>query len=255
MRRLPAILKPYRERIEATLRPRISMRATPRDHLTLWQSKLGGLPYLPKGARYPMDRQGRPMFLVAQVNFAEAPHLEPFPEEGLLQLFITGFEYDYGSENQDYRLVYYPEVQRKRNLLTTDFDFLPVFPEVPLTQSYSLRFKLEYEPVSCSEENRWNASIPGPGWSDEDYLGKKMDELWETYGQTFYAGGHKLGGYAHHAQGGPYTNERRMILLQIDSDKAAGIMWGDDGTYSVFIDPRRLARRDFSKTFCYYDCY
>lgn len=255
MRSLPAILRPYRERIEATLRPRITMLATPRDHLTLWQSKLGGLPYLPKGARYPKDRQGRPMFLVAQVSFAEAPHLEPFPEEGLLQLFITGFEHDYGAENQDYCLIYYPEVQKKRNLLTTDFDFLPVFPKVPLKQPCSLRLKLEYEPVSLCEEGLWGATIPDPGWIDDDELYAKSDKIWDAYGETFYAGGHKMGGYAHHAQDGPRTSKRRMILLHIDSDSATGIMWGDDGAYSVFIDPRRLARRDFSKTFCYYDCY
>jgi len=45
-------------------------------------SKFGGECYLPAGAEAPE------MEFLAQINFAQAPHLEGFPDKGLLQFFL-----------------------------------------------------------------------------------------------------------------------------------------------------------------------
>ena len=52
-------------------------------------SKFGGLPYLPASADYVLDEQGKPMTLLAQLNFAEMPPLPDFPEKGIVQFFVT----------------------------------------------------------------------------------------------------------------------------------------------------------------------
>jgi len=51
-------------------------------------SQLGGRPWWPAGIACPVDRADRPLMLLAQLNFAEMPGLAPFPEAGLLQMFI-----------------------------------------------------------------------------------------------------------------------------------------------------------------------
>lgn len=49
---LPSILHPYLEKISATMLPTVTMQLTLSDELTLWQSKIGGQPYLPLDVSY-----------------------------------------------------------------------------------------------------------------------------------------------------------------------------------------------------------
>ena len=44
---LPNSLQPFLEKISATILPTVSMQLTPNDRLIVWQSKVGGKPYLP----------------------------------------------------------------------------------------------------------------------------------------------------------------------------------------------------------------
>ena len=77
-------------------------------------SKFGGEFYLPAGAEAPE------LEFLAQINFAQAPHLEGFPETGLLQFFLCTDEETFESfaENdsawkQDaglFKVLYYPEL-------------------------------------------------------------------------------------------------------------------------------------------------
>ena len=45
-------LELYRDKIEATIKPYVEVQLTDNDKPTWWQSKFGGLPYLPKGFEY-----------------------------------------------------------------------------------------------------------------------------------------------------------------------------------------------------------
>lgn len=54
-----------------------------------WESKFLGDPYLPLGMAYPRDRDGQPMQLLAQINFAEMPPLPDYPAEGIVQFFLS----------------------------------------------------------------------------------------------------------------------------------------------------------------------
>ncbi|MCY7330504.1 MAG: DUF1963 domain-containing protein, partial [Saprospiraceae bacterium] len=102
---LPAALEPHRAAILATRQPFIRVLAQPARKLALWESKVGGLPYLPKGMIFPTALDGRELFFLAQINFAEMPALPPFPREGMVQFYIQdddlyGMDFDNG-ENQD----------------------------------------------------------------------------------------------------------------------------------------------------------
>src|SRR5512145_759243 len=94
---LPNELLPYQERIEATIKPFIEIKAKAKNNLRLWQSRFGGCPYFPKGLEYPVDSKGQAMFLLAQINFGETPKLESFPEKGILQFYISGESDVYGA--------------------------------------------------------------------------------------------------------------------------------------------------------------
>ena len=57
----------------------------------LFDSKIGGPYYVPEGMEIPVDKNtDNPMFLLAQLNFTQLPMKEPFPDSGLLQIFISG---------------------------------------------------------------------------------------------------------------------------------------------------------------------
>ena len=50
---LPICLQPYQVQILETQKESIEMTLLPSEHLNLWQSKVGGEPYLPIGQHYP----------------------------------------------------------------------------------------------------------------------------------------------------------------------------------------------------------
>jgi uncharacterized protein YwqG len=57
------------------------------DKTSLTQSKFRGNPYFPGTMKYPVDSDGKPMILYAQINFAETPHLKDYPEVRYFAVF------------------------------------------------------------------------------------------------------------------------------------------------------------------------
>ncbi len=86
MKEIPEILKPYEEYLRSTEKPALEITFERRETLP-WESKVGGCPYLKSEADYPHGN-GRPMMFLAQINLDDMPHLEDFPEHGLLQFYI-----------------------------------------------------------------------------------------------------------------------------------------------------------------------
>ena len=115
LQQLPAALQAYKNQILASAKPSIEMQLSPSEHLNLWQSKVGGEPYLPLTASYPVDREGRPLKLLAQLNFSEMPAHPDFPSTGILQFFIGtddlyGADFDEPRLQQDFRVQYFEQV-------------------------------------------------------------------------------------------------------------------------------------------------
>ena len=132
------LLAPYKAAILAAEKPTAEIILEPCGNLTLSQSKIGGLPYLPLDAEYPRNPYHQPLTLLAQINFAEMPPLPDFPTSGILQWFIDlhGFFNCWGLDsknplNQDgFRVLYYPEILPD-DVLVRDFSFLENVPPVP----------------------------------------------------------------------------------------------------------------------------
>lgn len=117
--------------------------------ITPFDSKLGGIPYWDAAKPYPTDAKGRPMAMVMQVNFAELPHVDPLPQSGMLQFFITSdetvLEEGYGIYFEDptsqanCRVVYHETINRDIDIKPLgqyprceDLENSPVMGEYPL---------------------------------------------------------------------------------------------------------------------------
>src|SRR6266496_4444293 len=147
---LPNELLPYKERIEATIKPFVEIRAKTENNLRLWQSKFGGFPYFPKELQYPTDSIGQAMFLLAQLNFGETPKLDPFPERGILQFYISGGHDLFGASfesparQDDFRVLYFPDITEDESQLVKDFSFLSKPDSLPLYEQSSLTFSAKW---------------------------------------------------------------------------------------------------------------
>lgn len=252
-------LEAYRDKIEATIEPYIEIQLTNNDKPTWWQSKFGGLPYMPKDFEYPKSTDGEYLYLLAQINFAEVPHLEDFPEKGILQFYIAadedayGLDFDNPKTQDKFRVIYFPDVSLNENIVT-DFSFLPAISE---------RWLMPFEgccQVTCAKKL---API-----SPNDYqfdlfplFEKEYQEIAEEYYDKFSIEKHKIGGYPDFVQGDPrefYNQEEEpyILLFQIDSDdsKTINICWGDVGIANFFIKKSDLKKLNFSDIVYNWDC-
>ena len=259
---LPIEIEPHRE---ALLRTKLSFirikamppRAIPRG-TEQWESKVGGVPYLPKGMPYPSTPDGAQLVFLAQLNFEEMPELPPFPRKGLLQFYIYdddlyGMDFEDGENPDTFRVLYFPEVIKDETALQTQFsadrsyDDLPHHPE----DAYPLAFSLAEEVAPVTDYRFWQQM----GQDFFQRLGAGEWDVLEAYNKSVHGQGHKIGGYAYFTQDDPRKPEDPMLLLfQLDSDEGMDLMWGDMGVGHFFIREKDLLARDFSKVLYDWDC-
>lgn len=248
---IPVGLQPYQEALLDSVQPFIAIHPQPDDALALWESKFGGQPYLPRAHPYPLDGEGKPLFFLAQINFAETPRLDGFPTQGILAFYIyADYVYSLSDDNtrqEKFRVLYFPAVTPDEDALTTDFDFLPLFPYPPIERPLGLRFQLDYAPVS-NEDYRFEQQIGRPFYALD--AGMTFAEQMAFFKMRYC----KLGGYPGTTQDYPIVAEtgKDVLLLQISCGEH--ITWGDGGLANFFIAPEDLARRDFSRVLYNWDC-
>jgi len=255
---LSEALEPYRNAIEATIESYIKIELTDNSQPTWWQSKFGGLPYMPKGFEYPKSNDGEYLYLLAQINFAEVPNLAGLPEQGILQFYIAANEDLYGCNfenpfNQDkFRVVYFPEVDSEINNLLTDFSFLPKLESedwlMPFQGCCAVKFNLDTAPISPSDY-QFNFFDSCDGNEEDEYIDK------------FYSDEHKLLGYPGFIQEDPRPclsgGEQYVLLFQMDSDaneNGFDMCWGDGGIANFFIQRSHLQKLDFTQVLYNWDC-
>lgn len=266
---LPHTLHPYLEKISATILPTVTMQLTASDNLSLWQSKIGGEPYLPLDTAYPVDTNGNPLALLAQFNFAEIPSLPNFPDQGILQFYIAaddlyGMNFDDQQQQSGFKVLYFDQVIADAAQLKQDFSELEFDEDayLPFTGQYSIEFNLTSQPISLGDF-AFAPKILGVeelyDFEDRFEGGDFEDDFIEPYDEVASASGHRLGGYPYFTQTDPrHYNEKvqdYILLFQLDTDDAENeIMWGDSGVGNFFIHPEDLKNRDFSKVLYNWDC-
>ncbi|MEG4046727.1 DUF1963 domain-containing protein [Microcoleus sp. Pol17_C1] len=262
-------LEKYRDRIEATIKPYIEIQTQNNDDVNWWQSKFGGLPYLPKGFEYPKTCDGKYLFLLAQLNFDEIPPLEGFPDRGILQFYIADddlYGLDFGNPaNLDnpaledrFKIIYFPQPDFTVENMITNYDFLPELENFPVRGCCSLQFTKKYAPLSTND------------YQFIELLGEEINELFmnpeieDEYREISNSFGHKIGGYPYFTQddvrkynsNSDQKQKPDILLFQMDTDcnETVDIMWGDSGVGNFFIDESALRELYFSKVLYNWDC-
>lgn len=201
-------LEPYREQIEASIKPYLELKLTDNGNPTCWQSKFGGLPYFPKNCEYPKNWDGEYLYLLAQINFAEVPYIDDFPKEGILQFYIGDYNGLYGADidnptqQNNFRILYFADVDLQENNLIADFSFLPEVNSGPIKGCCALEWSKHYVPMNMADYGYDVLSI--------EEISIEIDE---QYSDLFADAGHKIGGYPYFT--GNNGSKARVLTLGI----------------------------------------
>ncbi|EEL50695.1 MULTISPECIES: YwqG family protein [Bacillus cereus group] len=262
---IPKQLEPYRNIIEKSVKPYIKVTGE-LGETTLFQSKFGGHPYLPLHHDHPKDSNGKPMILLAQLNFEEIPQNEYMPTKGMLQFFVNGEDdivganFDCPTEQKDFRIIYHSEVMYDESQLVTDFSYLHALDleYFVIPKAAKLTFQQAYQPITLGDY-RFESLFQDVVDIEDIIDHEEEKEFGELYEESFGGQGHQIGGYPFFTQTDPRDwqesyREHNILLLQIDTDNSLEIMWGDCGVANFFIRKEDLIKLDFTNVLYNWDC-
>ncbi|NEG95913.1 DUF1963 domain-containing protein [Bifidobacterium sp. SMB2] len=254
-----------------TQRPAVNLLPTD-DAPSITDTKVGGAFYVPPAMGVPKNREtGEPLFLIAQLNFAQLPHLHDFPQDGLLQFFIAGDDSMFGKDfdrldsQRSWRIRYIPEpddVTRGRIIRPhwKDDTDLPLHdPDV----EFRLEPQLATQAMSTTDfrfESTLQRYLGALNDRDRDFFDTHDADIRDTLNDMLGGDGLRVGGYPVFTQDDPREDDPDLgrattLLLQLDSLDDNRLMFGDTGVMNFFIEPDRLRRLDFSRVLYTWDCY
>ena len=254
---IPEFLKKFELDLKKYEREFVRIKAKPLkekllvDNLNLKESKFLGKPFFPLDKEYPKDENGKPMIMVAQLNFEQIPELDSFPKNGILQLFLSVTDW----YQEDFAIIYHTVEELSKEPIN-DFSFITEkdYEEMPVFKLHQLSFEKGID-RGGSEDSQFDYLFNGNDYWD--FTEKLTEQQEELFGKYFDAVGHKIGGYAEFTQSDSrdYKADQRddIQVLQIDVDNQ--IMFGDSGLGHIFISKENLIKKDFTKAYFYWDCY
>ena len=255
------------------------------DKPNLFQSKFGGVPYLPKDVEAPKNKKNEQLTLLAQINIEELLKNNIYPmEEGILQFWILnddvlGLDYDTHLGN-GFKVVYYKEIDKSVTEEEVLEKYKPYKDEdsyFPIENEFSLSFKLtdgyfsdsndDFREIVDKEmkkfhiENKEKYKEILKVYDNKEYL--SYWDIWDILeedkeiGKKLFEAGHKIGGYPNFTQSDVRKiGDYEILLLQIDSEgtEKNEIMWGDCGIANFFIREKDLKELNFEKVIYNWDC-
>lgn len=233
---VPELFKEYEEHIRKSIRISNEITFTAEDTKP-WESKLGGCPYLEALEDYPLDKQGKPMIFLAQINLSDLIGLDNMPQRGLLQFFIHNDDcYGY---NGPCKVRYIEEFITDESKLVSKNSYEEDYRDLlPFNNEGKMHFTIREMPITSSCERFDDLSEEKPFNEEQE------EKMWEE----FDGAGSRVGGYPYFVQAEPvYYDDCNILLLQLDIEDECGIMFGDTGNCNFFIREKDLKNRDFSK--------
>ena len=251
----------------------------------LFQSKFGGVPYLPKDKEVPKNKENEQLTLLAQINIDELPENNIYPmKEGILQFWILnddilGLDYD-TNLGDGYKIIYYKDIDKSVTEEEVLEKYKPYKDEdsyFPIEEEFSLSFKLtdgyfsdsnddfreivDREMKKFYDENKEKYSDILKIYDKENQL--NYWEIWDILeedkeiGEKLFGAGHKIGGFPDFTQSDiREVGNYEILLLQIDSvgTEKNEIMWGDCGIANFFIREKDLKELNFDRAIYNWDC-
>ena len=246
------------------------------DNLALTDSNLGGIPYIPQGGALPTSVDGKPLFMLAQINCEQLPENTLYPKKGLLQFWIAameaplyGLDYEAPCSNDFKRVIYYPTfgealpIDDFINDYTFDDENLPFNSKT----QFALHFKKDTESISLEERaatqlffQKWNESFSTHITTIDEFFDEVPDDICEEINAYLLKEptGHKIGGYPYFIEYDPReeNDPHTFLLLQIDIDNVEEeeICWGNlGGVANFFISPEDLDNCKFDNIFFHWE--
>ena len=251
----------------------------------LFQSKFGGVPYLPKDKEVPKNKENEQLTLLAQINIDELPENNIYPmKEGILQFWILnddilGLDYD-TNLGDGYKIIYYKDIDKsvtEKEILEKYKPYKDEDSYFPVEGEFSLSFKLtdgyfsdsnddfreivDREMKKFYDENKDKYSEILKIYDKENQL--NYWEIWDILeedkeiGEKLFGAGHKIGGFPDFTQSDiREVGDYEILLLQIDSvgTEKNEIMWGDCGIANFFIREKDLKELNFDRAIYNWDC-
>ena len=239
-------------------------------------SKVGGQPYWPADKVFPVDKDGKPMLMLMQVNCAEAGLKVPLPEQGILQWFISinpelmyGCRGNFVETGEGFRIVYHEQIEGD-----STFPGAPTHDRVdemftPIKREVAIDAVLEQTAIGVNDGNFNRLFFEVV----KELTGECItDKMWYEYlendGCLYFEQNMGMKRPHHQMLGYPVFSQedaRRDIqthdtlLFQLDSqfspiDRKELVMWGDMGSGFIFINHDDLAAHDFSRPYYCWDC-
>ena len=108
------IEKKYQETAKEMIVADASVNASKEIKIT--DSKIEGIPYIPKGSKIPTNSEGKQFMFLAQINCADLKGLEDFPKEGILQFWVLGddlmgLDFDNSTNRNGFDIIYYEKIE------------------------------------------------------------------------------------------------------------------------------------------------
>ena len=246
-----------------TQREVIRIKLSLADELAVTDSKVGGMPYIPKGGALPRSAEGKPLFMLAQINCEQLLENSLYPKKGLLQFWIAdtedplyGLDYDDPCSNDFKRVLYFSTIGEALSIddFISDYTFDDNHLPFNSKKQFALHFKKDTESISLEGRaatqfffEKWNEAFSTQITTIDEFFEEVPNDICEEINASLLKEptGHKIGGYPYFIEYDPReeNDPHTLLLLQIDIDNVEGeeIYWGNGGgVANFFISPEDL---------------
>lgn len=251
-----------------TQREVIRIKLSLANQLAVTDSKVGGVPYIPKEGVLPRSADGKPLFMLAQINCEQLPENSLYPKKGLLQFWIAdtedplyGLDYDDPCSNDFKRVLYFSTIGEALPIddFISDYTFDDNHLPFNSKKQFALHFKKDTESISLEERaatqlffEKWNEAFSTQITTIDEFFDEVPNDICEEINASLLKEptGHKIGGYPYFIEYDPReeNDPHTLLLLQIDIDNVEGeeIYWGNGGgVANFFISPEDMANCKF----------
>lgn len=277
---------------EATAQKTYALKINLNRVPSVFDSKVGGLPYWDLNVPIPRTSDGKKMALLAQLNMVDYPDNDLLPKEGMLQFFIGasdvyGLNFDDQTLQEGFRVVFHEEIDRSFSSESIKGEFILPHDsdddDLPIASEYALDVEQKVA-YMFHDDYRFDGVIKSVAQSiglrnrpeyanltDKEFyriLWDSLEPIFEKNDREFVMSGSRVLGYPFFTQSDPREVQGKysgydILLLQLDSEDRKlsddsydwMVMWGDCGVGNFFIRKEDLLNKDFSHVLYNWDCF
>ena len=249
LRDFPTCLKPYKRQLYPSLKDFCLLQFNPPFLQNL--NQLGGTAYIERYSQIPKDSAGKTMQLLAQIDFSTFQLDAPFPQEGLLQIFVNA---DFGKMNT-------PIEHEQFQIKYTQYIDHSIKSEALEIVESNITLPVYFSPtIHCEYISAFDYRLSQYVSKLDLFIEDEARTFLEIYSDYMLGADHKIGGYPYFLEndfrsGRPDLQIYDTLLFQLVSDDTIGFNYRDCGIVSFFMNSEQLANKDFSNIYMHVETY